>query len=97
MVATLVNWVRAHPEFVVGTNEAGMRLGDDTRAADAAVWRRADTRRGDPGLRFVPPVLAVEVTGREEGSNSCGTRRAGTSASGCPSSGSCCRRCERWS
>src|SRR5438128_997128 len=44
-----------------------MRLGDDTRAADAAVWRRVDTRRGDPGLRFVPPVLAVEVGGREEG------------------------------
>ena len=35
-------------------------------AADVAVWRRADTRRGDPGLRFVPPVLAVEVTGRDE-------------------------------
>ena len=23
-------------------------------------------RHGDPGLRFVPPVLAVEVTGRDE-------------------------------
>ena len=67
VVAALVNWARARPDFVVGTNEAGMRLGDDTRAADAAAWRRADTRRGDPGLRFVPPVLAVEVTGREEG------------------------------
>ena len=67
VVATLVDWARARPDFVVGTNEAGMRLGDDTRAADATVWRRADTRRGDPGLRFVPPVLAVEVTGREEG------------------------------
>jgi len=44
-----------------------MGLGDDTRAADAPVWRRADTRRGKPGLRFVPPVLAVDVTGREEG------------------------------
>jgi Uma2 family endonuclease len=66
-VITLGNWARAHPDFVVGTNEAGMRLGKDTRAADVAVWRRADTRRGDPGLRFVPPVLAVEVTGRDEG------------------------------
>src|SRR5207244_13346259 len=51
---------------VVGTNEAGMRLGDATRAADGAVWRRAELR-GDPaGLPRVPPVLAAEVAGRDE-------------------------------
>ena len=33
VVATLIIWVRAHPEFAVGTNEAGMHLGGDSRAA----------------------------------------------------------------
>ena len=66
VVATLAIWGRAHPEFVVGTNEAGMRLGKDTRAADAAVWRRADLGPYTKGFRTVPPVLAVEVTSREE-------------------------------
>src|SRR5437667_10350354 len=32
----------AQREFVVGTNEAGMRLGADSRGADAAVFRRAE-------------------------------------------------------
>jgi Uma2 family endonuclease len=36
-----------------------------TRAAAAAIWRRAAVGR-DAGLRFVPPVLAVEVAGRDE-------------------------------
>ena len=66
VVATLAIWGRAHPEFVVGTNEAGLRLGKDTRAADAAVWRRADLGPYTKGFRTVPPVLAVEVTSREE-------------------------------
>lgn len=43
-----------------------MRLGGDTRAADAAVWRRADLGRYQGGLRRAPPVLAVEVAGRDE-------------------------------
>jgi len=66
VVATLAFWARAHPEFVVGTNEAGMHLGKDARAADAAVWRRADLGPYTKGFRTVPPVLAVEVTSREE-------------------------------
>src|SRR5437762_11093721 len=37
LVFALVSWARQHPEFFVGTNEPGMRLGDATRAADAAV------------------------------------------------------------
>ena len=66
IVISLGGWVRAHPEFTLGTNEAGMRLGDATRAADAAIWRR--TALGDPrwGLQRVPPVLAVEVGGQDE-------------------------------
>jgi Uma2 family endonuclease len=67
VVATLANWARAHAEFIVGTNEAGIRLGEDTRAADAAVWRRADYGPPPPGLPRVPPLLAVEIGGRDEG------------------------------
>jgi Uma2 family endonuclease len=41
VVICLGSWVRVHPEFVLGTNEAGIRLQGCTRAADAAVWRRS--------------------------------------------------------
>src|SRR5207249_8239736 len=67
VIITLGIWVRAHPEYVLGTNEAGMRLSGATRAADVAVWRRADVGAYSGGLRRVPPLLAVEVTGPEEG------------------------------
>jgi len=67
LVATLASWVRSHPEFAVGTNEAGVRLGEDTRGADGAVWRRADVHPRDPGLPRAIPVLAAEVAGRYEG------------------------------
>jgi Uma2 family endonuclease len=66
VVVTLGNWTRAHPEFVVGTGEAGMHLGEDTRGADAAIWRRADLGPLTGGFRTVPPLLAVEVAGRDE-------------------------------
>ncbi len=66
-VATELNlWRRGHEEFVVGTNEAGMRLAEEVRGADAAVWRRAALGRLEPKLAHVPPILAVEVTGRDE-------------------------------
>ena len=67
VVITLGNWVRSHPEFAVGTNEAGMRLGDDSRGADAGIWRRAKGDTYDGGFQRVAPVLAVEVAGRYEG------------------------------
>ena len=60
-------WVRSHADYEAGTNEAGMRLGDDTRGADGAVWRRADAGPDTGGLVFVPPVLAAEVAGRYAG------------------------------
>jgi Uma2 family endonuclease len=62
----LGNWVRAHPEFVVGSNEAGMLLGGEVRSADAGVWRRSDTDPPTGKLRRVAPVLAVEVAGEDE-------------------------------
>lgn len=66
VVVELGLWARFHPEFVVGTNEAGVPLGEDTRGADAAVWRRADLGRPTGGVVVVPPLLAVEVAGRYE-------------------------------
>ena len=66
-VATMLGlWVRAHPEFVAGTKEAGLLLQGDTRGLDAGVWRRRDV--GSPRHQFhrVPPVLAVEVAGEDE-------------------------------
>jgi Uma2 family endonuclease len=67
VIITLGEWVRRHPEFVLGTNEAGMRLGGATRAADAAIWHRADLGAYEGGLRRVPPILAVEIAGADEG------------------------------
>ena len=78
VVITLGAWVRRHPEFVLGTNEAGMRLGDATRAADAAIWRRADLGAYDGSLRRVPPVLAVEVAGADEGDSETALREKAT-------------------
>ena len=70
VVITLGAWIRSHPEWVLGTNEAGMRLQGATRAADAAIWRRADLGGYRGGLRRVPPVLAVEVAGEDESEGS---------------------------
>jgi Uma2 family endonuclease len=66
VVITLGAWVRAHADFVLASNEAGMRLRGATRAADVAIWRRADLGAYSGGLRRVPPVLAVEVAGDDE-------------------------------
>ena len=66
VVGVLIPWQRAHPEFSVGTNEAGMRLGEDSRGADAGVWRQRPQRWG---FRQEPPVLAVEVAGQDEGAD----------------------------
>jgi Uma2 family endonuclease len=67
VVGTLGLWAREHAEFSVGTKEAGMRIGEDTRGADAAVWRRSDPGAQHPGFARSAPVLAVEVAGRDEG------------------------------
>lgn len=66
LVGLLDRWLDDHPEFRLGTNEAGMRLGSDTRAADCAIWRRgSDPLRA--GFSREPPVLSVEVAGQDEG------------------------------
>jgi len=67
LATVLGNWVRTHPEFLAGSNEAGMQLGDDIRAADGAIWRRRDTGKLTGGVIHAPPILAVEVEGRYEG------------------------------
>ena len=66
VVGTLWEWGRRHPDFVVGTNEAGMRLGGDSRGADAAIWRRDALGPYTGQFRKLPPVLAVEVGGQDE-------------------------------
>jgi Uma2 family endonuclease len=58
-------WGRTHPEFFVGTNEAGMRLGGDSRGADVGVWRRQPGPLGG-GFWREPPLLAVEVAGCDD-------------------------------
>jgi Uma2 family endonuclease len=64
-VATELNlWRRAHPEFVVGSNEAGMLLEGEVRGADVAIWR--GTSPAQPGFARVPPVLAIEVVGADD-------------------------------
>jgi Uma2 family endonuclease len=66
VVHVLRDWSEAHPDYVVGGNEAGMKLGADIRAADAAVWRRASVGPSVGRLRHVAPTLAVEVAGQDE-------------------------------
>lgn len=62
----LRSWSEEHHEFIVGGNEAGMKLGGNVRAADVAVWRAADVGERTGRVRSVPPVLAVEVAGEDE-------------------------------
>lgn len=52
-----------------------MRLQGATRAADAAVWRWADLGAYAGGFRRVPPVLAVEVAGADEGDSEIALRK----------------------
>lgn len=68
LVAVLAPWVKKHREFVAGTNEQGMMLDGSVRAADGAIWRRDTLGAHKTGTVFrVPPVLAVEVAGQDEG------------------------------
>jgi Uma2 family endonuclease len=69
VVLLLGGWVRRHPEFVLATNEAGIRLGDASRGADAAIFQRAAVGPYTGKFRRVPPVLAVEVSGDDEAVN----------------------------
>ena len=66
VVVALGSCVRAHREFVVASGEAGMLLGEDARGADAAIWRRADLGPYTGAFRGTPPILAVEIAGRDE-------------------------------
>lgn len=62
----LRGWSEDRPGFVVGGNEAGMKLGGDIRAADAAIWLRAEAGAATGRLRDTAPVLAVEIAGQDE-------------------------------
>ena len=65
-VGGFMGWIGRHPEFVVSTNEAGLRLAGASRGADIAVWRKVDCGPQTGGFRRVPPILAVEVEGQDE-------------------------------
>lgn len=66
VAGVLYVWVRTHPEFVAGANEAGMILAGETRGADAAVWRRREAGPRTGRYRRSAPCLAVEVAGLDE-------------------------------
>ena len=69
-VADVVNhlstWGQDRRDLSIQTNEAGMKLGDDVRAADAAVWRIDDLPADADQLPRKPPLLAIEVAGRDD-------------------------------
>lgn len=65
-VGAVMGWVSSHPDYVASTNEAGMRMAGASRGADIAIWRRIDCGPQTGGFRRVPPILAVEVEGRDE-------------------------------
>ena len=62
----LRSYTESRPDLIVGGNEAGMLLGGDVRAADVAVWNRGELGPHTGGYRRVPPLLAVEVAGRDD-------------------------------
>jgi Uma2 family endonuclease len=66
-VTILGQWLEERPEFVVGGNEAGVLLGGDVRGVEAAVWRREAVDPPTTGYARVPPILVIEVGGRQEG------------------------------
>jgi Uma2 family endonuclease len=66
VVTELGLWARHHGSFVVGGNEAGMLLGGEVRAADAAIFARQAMGPDTGGLPRVAPILAVEMAGRDE-------------------------------
>jgi hypothetical protein len=64
-VGILDRWLDDHRDFAVGGNEAVMVLGRDVRGAEGAVWRRQAVGPPTEGCIRVPPILAVEVAGRD--------------------------------
>ncbi|HVO28251.1 MAG TPA: Uma2 family endonuclease [Candidatus Margulisiibacteriota bacterium] len=66
IVTVLGLWVRTHPEFAVGTNEAGLLVHGEARGLDAGIWRRQDASAVRHQFQRVPPILAVEVAGEDE-------------------------------
>jgi hypothetical protein len=68
-VTVLGTWRKTHRSFIVGTNEAGMLLGGEARAADAAIWRKQDAGPREGKYRRAA-VLAVEVRGEFEDESS---------------------------
>lgn len=67
VAGVLDRWLDDHPDFFVGANDAGMMFGRDVRGTEGAVFWRDALGPISGGYSRVPPILAVEVAGREEG------------------------------
>lgn len=67
VVGILEPWSVENPAFLIGGNEVGFLFDGDVRGAEGAVFRRADLDAESGGYFRVAPILAVEVTGRDEG------------------------------
>jgi Uma2 family endonuclease len=65
-VGLLWTWHTSHPEFLIRTNEIGVAFGRDRRGIDVAIWRRRDLGPSSQGFARVPPLLAIEVAGRDD-------------------------------
>jgi Uma2 family endonuclease len=66
IMGILEPWALQERDFVAAGNEAGMLLGGEVRAADGAIWRKADLSGRTGGFRRVPPLLSAEVAGKDE-------------------------------
>lgn len=62
----LRTWSERLPAFIVGGNEAGMKLGGDIRAADVAVWARRRRRRAKRATSLSAADSGGEVAGEDE-------------------------------
>ena len=66
-VATILGkWAEQRDDFIFSTNEPGMHLGGESRGADAAIWLRSTVPAQTGKFRRVPPLLAVEIAGRDD-------------------------------
>ncbi len=61
IVTELTLWRCAHPAFIVGTNEAGMKLGDEVRARviDAGGERELTSEERTPPTELLPGLSPV--------------------------------------
>ena len=75
-------WVRDRHELVLATSGTWSSIAAVPRPPDAAIWRRSDLDGYVGKLRRVPPLLAVEVAGADDGEDALLEIAAGHLAAG---------------